>query len=78
MVISLWLDELRQDLAFALRQLQRTPLFALIAIATRALGFDAAFVCPSPSGDSVVRAIDRACRSLIHTLGGESRQKEVT
>jgi predicted permease len=33
-----WIDELRQDLSYALRTLSRKPLFALIAIATLAIG----------------------------------------
>lgn len=36
-----WLDDLRQDLRFALRSARRAPLFSLLAIATLALGIGA-------------------------------------
>jgi len=39
--MALWLEELRDDVLFALRQLRNAPVFALVAITTLALGIGA-------------------------------------
>ncbi|MDP3717754.1 MAG: ABC transporter permease [Acidobacteriota bacterium] len=39
--MALWLEELRDDVIFAVRQLQNAPVFALVAITTLALGIGA-------------------------------------
>ena len=41
MSVTLWLEELRDDIAFAFRQLRAAPVFALVAVATLALGIGA-------------------------------------
>jgi putative ABC transport system permease protein len=41
MKVALWLEELRDDVVFALRQLRNAPIFALVAITTLALGIGA-------------------------------------
>ena len=39
--MALWLEELRDDVVFAVRQLRNAPVFALVAITTLALGIGA-------------------------------------
>jgi putative ABC transport system permease protein len=61
MRITLWLEELRDDVKFAFRQLRRAPVFTLIAVTTLALGIgansaifalvDATLLRPLPYGD---------------------------
>jgi putative ABC transport system permease protein len=41
MRVAIWLDDLRQDVRFALRSFARAPLFAAVSIATLALGIGA-------------------------------------
>jgi putative ABC transport system permease protein len=41
MSITFWLEELRDDVAFAFRQLRHAPVFALVAVVTLALGIGA-------------------------------------
>jgi hypothetical protein len=41
MRVSLWLEELRDDLKFAFRQLRNSPAFTLVATLTLALGIGA-------------------------------------
>jgi len=41
MSIALWLEELRDDVVFAVRQLRGAPVFALVAVTTLALGIGA-------------------------------------
>ncbi len=62
MRMTLWLDELKDDVRFALRQLRRTPSFSVVAVLTLALGIgansaifalaDATLLCPLPFGES--------------------------
>ena len=61
MSIALWLEELRDDVTFAFRQLRRSPEFTLVATLTLALGIgansaifalvDATLLRPLPYGD---------------------------
>ena len=61
MRVTQWLDELRDDLKFAIRQLKRSPAFMLVATLTLALGIgansaifalvDATLLRPLPFGD---------------------------
>ena len=61
MRVTLWLEELRDDLKFAFRQLKKSPAFTLIATVTLALGIgansaifalvDATLLRPLPYGD---------------------------
>ena len=61
MRLTQWLDELRNDLKFAIRQLRRAPAFTLVATLTLALGIgansaifalvDATLLRPLPFGD---------------------------
>ena len=61
MRLTQWLDELRDDLKFAFRQLKRSPAFTLVATLTLALGIgansaifalvDATLLRPLPYGD---------------------------
>ena len=61
MQLALWLEELRDDVIFALRQLRSAPAFTLIAVTTLALGIgansaifalaDATLLRPLPFGD---------------------------
>ena len=61
MRLTLWLDELRDDLKFAFRQLKSSPAFTLVATLTLALGIgansaifalvDATLLRPLPFGD---------------------------
>jgi putative ABC transport system permease protein len=61
MRITLWLEELRDDVKFALRHLHRAPVFTMIAVITVALGVcansaifalvDATLLRPLPYGD---------------------------
>jgi putative ABC transport system permease protein len=61
MRVTLWLEELRDDLKFAFRQLKNSPAFTLIATVTLALGIgansaifalvDATMLRPLPYGD---------------------------
>ena len=61
MRVTLWLEELRDDLKFAFRQLRKSPAFTLIATVTLALGIgansaifalvDATLLRPLPFGD---------------------------
>ena len=61
MRVTLWLEELRDDLKFAFRQLKKSPAFTLIATVTLALGIgansaifalvDATLLRPLPFGD---------------------------
>ena len=61
MKITTWLEELRDDVAFAFRQLRGAPAFTLIAVTTLALGIganaaifalvDATLLRPLPFGD---------------------------
>ena len=61
MRVTLWLEELRDDLKFAFRQLKNSPAFTLIATLTLALGIgansaifalvDATLLRPLPYGD---------------------------
>ena len=39
--MALWLEELRDDVIFAVRQLRNAPIFALVAVTTLALGIGA-------------------------------------
>ena len=39
--LALWLEELRDDVVFAVRQLRNAPIFALVAVTTLALGIGA-------------------------------------
>jgi putative ABC transport system permease protein len=71
MRVTLWLDELKDDVKFAIRQLRRDPAFALVAIVTLALGIgansaifalvDATLLRPLPFGepDRVVAVWER-------------------
>ena len=61
MRVTLWLDELRDDLKFAFRQLKHSPAFTLVATLTLALGIgansaifalvDATLLRPLPFGE---------------------------
>jgi putative ABC transport system permease protein len=61
MRVTLWLDELRDDLKFAFRQLKKSPAFTLVATVTLALGIgansaifalvDATLLRPLPFGE---------------------------
>ena len=61
MRLTLWLEELRDDVKFAFRQLRRAPAFTLVAVLTLALGIgansaifalvDATLLRPLPYGD---------------------------
>jgi putative ABC transport system permease protein len=61
MRMTLWLEELRDDVKFAFRQLRNAPVFTLIAVTTLALGIgansaifalvDATLLRPLPFGD---------------------------
>jgi len=62
MSITLWLEELREDIKFAFRQLRAAPAFSLVATLTLALGIgansaifalvDATLLRPLPYGDA--------------------------
>lgn len=83
MKITLWLEELRDDVKFAIRQLRTAPLFTLIAVVTLALGIgansaifalvDATLLRPLPFGDpdrlvSIHESSARSDRSLVSPL----------
>ena len=62
MSMTLWLEELRDDVKFAFRQLRAAPAFTLVAVLTLALGIgansaifalvDATLLRPLPYGDA--------------------------
>ena len=62
MSMTLWLEELRDDIKFAFRQLRAAPAFTLVATLTLALGIgansaifalvDATLLRPLPYGDA--------------------------
>ncbi len=62
MSVTLWLEELREDVKFAFRQLRAAPAFTLVAMLTLALGIgansaifalvDATLLRPLPYGDA--------------------------
>src|SRR6187401_2869170 len=75
MNMNQWLDELRNDLRFAFRQLKRSPAFTLVATLTLALGIgansaifalvDATLLRPLPFGDPdrIVMLYERSATS---------------
>ena len=76
MRLTHWLEELRDDVKFAVRQLKRSPVFTFIAVSTLALGIgangaifalvDAILLRPLPfhEPDRLVMAWERTDTSL--------------
>jgi MacB-like periplasmic core domain len=63
-----WLDNLLQDLRFALRQLRRSPGFALTAVLTLALGIAANVIVFSVLQALILRPIDVPNGAQVMTL----------
>ena len=75
MRVTLWLEELRDDLKFACRQLKNSPAFTLVATLTLALGIgansaifalvDATLLRPLPYGapDRLVTIWERSAKT---------------
>jgi len=71
-----WLDELRQDVHYAARQLRRSPGFTLVAALTLAIGIGAATTIFSVANAALLRPLpfadpDRLVRVWETTPGGE-------
>ena len=64
-----WLDSLLQDLRFALRQMRRSPGFALTAVLTLALGIAANVIVFGVLQAMVLRSLDVPRADRVMTLG---------
>src|ERR1700682_4605173 len=63
-----WMSGIRQDVAFALRQMRRSPGFAVTAILTLALGIAANVIVFGVLQEMVLRAVDVPHADRVMTL----------
>src|SRR5437764_10142380 len=64
-----WMTGIRQDLAFALRQMRRSPGFAVTAVLTLALGIAANVIVFGVLQGMVLRSVDLPQGDRVMTLG---------